>query len=63
MTEEERLAALGKLRGFVRSDRDLGMMVSIVCRESGVPNMGHLARFHPEVFDDLYEEMEAMATG
>lgn len=60
MTEEERLVALGKLRDWTR-DKDIALMVAVVLRVKQQPSIGHLARFCPDEFDALFEEMEAMA--
>lgn len=60
MTEQERLVALGQLRGWCQTDKDIRSMTALVCRAELEPDIGHLARFKPEAFDMLYEEMEAM---
>lgn len=60
MTEEERLTAVLKLRDWGRADRDITLIITTVMLAENQPSIGHLARFKPEVFDELYEEMEAM---
>ena len=60
MTEDERLPAVSRLRDWGRKDKDIGIMIGMVLQAEAQPSIGHLARFTPEVFDDLYEEMEAM---
>lgn len=61
MTEQERLNGILKLREWMRSDTDIARMVAVVCAAEGQPHVGHLAHFKPDVFDLVYEEMEAMA--
>jgi len=60
MTEDERLSAVSRLRDWGRKDKDIGIMIGVVLGAENQPSIGHLARFMPEVFDNLYEEMEAM---
>lgn len=60
VAEQERLAALNKLRDWKASDPTVASMVNIVCAHHSQPDIGHLARFEPDVFDDLFEECEAM---
>jgi hypothetical protein len=60
MTEEERIKAVSKLAEWRRRDSTVGSMVLIVCAHHDQPDVGHLARYEPDVFDELYEEAEAM---
>lgn len=60
MTEQERLDGILKLREWMRSDTEIGRIVAMVCAAEGQPHIGHLAHFCPDVFDLVYEEMEAM---
>ena len=60
MTHEERLVAVPKLSDMRRQDPEIGMMCHIVCTHHGVTHIGELAHYHPDVFDELFEECEAL---
>lgn len=60
MTEEERIKAIPLLNDWKLRDPTVKIMVVHVLDTHGQPGTGHLARFNPEVFDDLFEECEAI---
>lgn len=62
MTEEERVKAIPVLSDWRRQDQTIGEIVAAMCRATGQPSVGHLARHMPEVFDALYEEASALIT-
>jgi hypothetical protein len=41
-------------------DDTVKAMIAAVLTAHGQPSVGHLARFNPDVFDELFEEAEAM---
>lgn len=60
MTEQERLKAIPILNDWKRMDdtvRDMVMTILLLERQESV---GHLARFRPEIFDELYDEASAI---
>lgn len=60
MTEQERLKAINVLNDWRRESPDvIALMIAAVLKHHDQPSVGHLARFHPDAFDDLYEEAEA----
>jgi hypothetical protein len=60
MTEEERVKAIPKLNDWKMRDMTVKAMVLAVLDKTGQPTVGHIARFCPEQFDELFEESEAM---
>ena len=60
MTEAERHRAIVTILGWAKRDRDIADMLRIVCRAHRRPDVGYLARYEPEAFDGLFEEIEAM---
>lgn len=60
MTPDERLLAINTLNDWRRDDPDIGLMVATILSHHGLPHVGHLAHHHPDVFDELFEEAEAM---
>jgi hypothetical protein len=61
MTDDEqandpvRLGKLAEILKMMASDDAVKLMAAGVCRERQMPNLGHLAQYHPEVFDEFYE--------
>lgn len=62
MTEQERIVAIPKLMSWTHQDETVKIMVRAVLRVWDLPSVGHLARFQPDSFDELFEESEAMIT-
>jgi hypothetical protein len=62
MTEEERIKAIPQLNNWKRTDETVNEMVMCVLRATQQPSVGHIARFCPEQFDELFEEAEAILT-
>lgn len=60
MTEEERIAAIPRLNNWKHQDDTVRDMVTVVLTAEGQQSVGHLARFRPDAFDELYEEAEVM---
>ncbi len=60
MNEEERIKAIPKLNDFKLQDPTVKAMVTCVLQAWEQPTVGHLARFCPDAFDELFEEAEAM---
>lgn len=60
MTEAERIAAIPRLMDWRRQDETVALMVRTILAAEEQPDLGHLARHNPEMFDLLYEEAEAM---
>jgi hypothetical protein len=60
MTEQERIKAIPKLNNWKLRDVTVKAIVVCVLDAHQQPSVGHLARFCPDAFDELYEEAEAM---
>jgi len=58
--EAERVAAVARLFKLLKTDPDFPMMCAVVCKAWAQPDIGHLARFCPDAFDELYEEIVAL---
>ena len=58
--EQERREAVAKLMDWSRQDDTVRRMIHVVCLAHKQPAVGHLARYVPEIFDELFEEAEAM---
>ena len=60
MTEQERLEAIPKLMDWQRQDATVKTVCQALLFASNLPGVGHLARLNPELFDELFEECEAL---
>jgi hypothetical protein len=60
MNEEQRIHAIPQLNNWRRTDPTVAEMCMCVMRAHQQPSVGHLARFLPETFDELFEEAQAM---
>jgi hypothetical protein len=60
VNENERLKAIPQLTDWRMQDDTVKAMIAAVLTAHGQPSVGHLARFNPDVFDELFEEAEAM---
>ena len=59
VTEEMRLEAINNLIRWQVEDPTVKALVRAVIVASGQPSIGHIARFEPDLFDELYEECAA----
>lgn len=62
MNEQERIKAIPKLNDWKLQDVTVKAMVVCILDAYHQPSVGHLARFAPDAFDELFEEAEAMVT-
>lgn len=60
VTDEMRLIAINHLIVWKANDPTVQRMCDVVLTHLCQPSIGHLARYEPEVFDELYEECSAM---
>lgn len=60
MDEEQRIKAIPKLNDWKLQDVTVKAIVIHVLQANAQPTVGHLARFCPDAFDELFEEAEAM---
>jgi hypothetical protein len=60
VSEEMRLEAISHLMVWKANDPTVAQMCGVVLTHLCQPSIGHLARFEPEAFDELYEEASAM---
>lgn len=59
--ESQRVHAVAQLFKLLKTDPDFPRMCAVVCKAWKQPDIGHLARFCPDAFDELYEEVVALA--
>jgi hypothetical protein len=60
VTEAERIKAINEINNWKNEDDTVKIVVREVLRAAEQPSVGHLARFEPGVFDDLYDECMAL---
>lgn len=60
MIEAERIKAVPLLMRWQHQDATVRTVVRAVLAHHAVAAIGHLARFEPDVFDELFEECEAL---
>ena len=60
MNEQERLLAINKMMDWRHDDETVKVIILEVLRATGQASLGHLARFDPDAFDELYDECGAM---
>ena len=61
ISEEQRIKAIPELMVWARRDPTVKILVRVVLQSENQPSVGHLARFSPDAFDELYEESSALA--
>jgi hypothetical protein len=60
MDEQGRIKAVPQINDWKQQDETVKEIVMVVLRHHNQPSVGHLARFCPDDFDELYDECEAM---
>lgn len=55
-----RLQAINDLMKWERQDVTVKFLIRAVLAQRSVPSLGHLARYMPTEFDDMYEEASAL---
>lgn len=60
MTDKQVLDAIRRIRAAHTHDPDITAIVTRMCRNAGVLDLGHLAREHPDVVLALADEIDSM---